>query len=63
MKAKEIRELNDAEIEVRIQEEKNHYHRIKFNHAISAVENPAVIHRSKKNIARMKTILAERKKA
>jgi len=34
--------------------------KIRFNHAISAVENPLKIRKARKNIARLKTILQER---
>jgi large subunit ribosomal protein L29 len=60
MKSKEIRELTNEEILVRIREEEDTLTRINFNHAISAVENPLKIRTSRKTIARLKTILNER---
>jgi large subunit ribosomal protein L29 len=60
MKSKEIRELNNEEIIIRIREEEEMMNKIRFNHAISAVENPLKIRKARKNIARLKTILQER---
>ena len=61
MKAAEIRELTVAEIEERIDAEKNNLLRMKLNHAVSAVENPTTIKKTRRDIARMMTILAEKK--
>lgn len=61
MKASEIRELTDSEIEARIKEDTDLLQRMYFNHAISEVESPAKIRMIKKDIARMQTILSERK--
>ena len=60
MKAAEIRELTVAEIEERIDAEKNNLLRMKLNHAVSPVENPTTIKKTRKDIARMMTILAEK---
>ena len=61
MKAAEIRELTVAEIEERIDAEKNNLLRMKLNHAVSPVENPTTIKKTCRDIARMMTILAEKK--
>ena len=61
MKAAEIRELTVAEIEERIDAEKNNLLRMKLNHAVSPVENPTTIKKTRRDIARMMTILAEKK--
>lgn len=60
MKAKEIRELTDAEIRARIKEDGELLQKMYFNHAISEIENPAKIRMIRKDIARMHTILTER---
>jgi large subunit ribosomal protein L29 len=60
MKSKDIRELNNEEILARINEEQEVLTRIRFNHAISAVENPLKIRKARKTVARLKTILNER---
>ena len=61
MKAAEIRELTVAEIEERIDAGKNNLLRMKLNHAVSPVENPTTIKKTRRDIARMMTILAEKK--
>ena len=61
MKAAEIRELTVAEIEERIKKKKNNLLRMKLNHAVSPVENPTTIKKTRRDIARMMTILAEKK--
>ena len=61
MKAAEIRELTVAEIEERIDAEKNNLLRMKLNHAVSPVEHPTTIKKTRRDIARMMTILAEKK--
>lgn len=60
MKVSEIRELTDAEIQERIQEENDMVQKMHFNHAISEIESPAKIRSAKRTIARMKTVLNER---
>lgn len=61
MKAAEIRELTDKEIEERIDTEKTNLLKMKLNHSISPLDNPMKIKEARKNIARLKTILTERK--
>ncbi|MFN8393342.1 MAG: 50S ribosomal protein L29 [Bacteroidia bacterium] len=60
MKAREIRELTDAEIRARIKEDTELLQKLYFNHAISEIESPAKIRMIRKDIARMNTILTER---
>jgi large subunit ribosomal protein L29 len=63
MKSKDIRDLNNEEILARINEEQEMLTRIRFNHAISAVENPLKIRKARKTVARLITILNERNNA
>lgn len=63
MKTAEIRELTVAEIEERIDAEKNNLLRAKINHAVSPVENPTTLRKARKDIARMLTILAQKQNA
>ncbi|MEO0896071.1 MAG: 50S ribosomal protein L29 [Bacteroidota bacterium] len=63
MRPKDIRELNNEEIQARIVAEEESLLKVRLNHAISAVENPSEIREAKKTIARLKTILTERQKA
>jgi large subunit ribosomal protein L29 len=60
MKTSEIQELSKAEILERIQTDQDSLTRMKMNHAITPMENPQVIVRVRKNIARLKTILHQR---
>ncbi|MBN2347912.1 MAG: 50S ribosomal protein L29 [Bacteroidales bacterium] len=60
MKSSEVRELSVKEIEERIDNEKNLLLRQKLNHAISPLDNPLKIKDTRKNIARLKTILREK---
>lgn len=63
MKNSEILELSTEEIIARISEEKANLTRLKFAHAVSAIENPSRITRLRKDIARLNTELTKRKQA
>ncbi len=60
MKAAEIRELSTKEIEEKIQVETEGLNKMKLNHVITLLENPNQLKETRRNIARMKTILRER---
>ncbi|MBW6533536.1 MAG: 50S ribosomal protein L29 [Mariniphaga sp.] len=60
MKTSEIKELTTKEIVEKIQVEKENLVRLRLNHAVSPLDNPMKIKVSKKNIARLKTILHQR---
>ncbi len=60
MKTAEIRELTEKEIAERIDALETQIMKLKMNHAISPLDNPMKIVETRKDIARMKTILAER---
>ena len=60
MKTSEINEMTTSEIVERLQLEKENLVRLKLNHAVSPLDNPLKINASKKNIARLNTILRER---
>ena len=59
MKTSEIKELSKKEIVERLQVEKENLVRLRLNHAVSPLDNPEKIKVSKKNVARLKTILRE----
>lgn len=63
MKANDIRELTDAEINERIEDEREMLQKMYFNNAISEIESPTKIRTSKRNIAKMLTVLKERELA
>jgi large subunit ribosomal protein L29 len=60
MKIAEIRDLSTPELKERLETEKKAYEQKKINHSISPLDNPAVITRSRREIARMKTELRQR---
>lgn len=63
MENKEIKGLSDQDLNVRIKEEKAALNKMTLNHAISPVENPAVIRANRRNVAKMLTEANSRKKA
>ena len=63
MKYSEIKDLANEEIVTRIQEEKAGLTKLKFAHAVSAIENPTRINKARKDIARFNTELTQRKAA
>ena len=60
MKTSEINEMTTNEIVERLEVEKENLVRLKLNHAVSPLDNPMKIKESKRNIARLKTILRNR---
>ena len=60
MKTSEIRELTVKEIEERLDNEKNLIFRQKMNHAITPLDNPLKIKETRRNIARLETILRQK---
>ena len=60
MKQEVIRELSDADIVERLEEERKHLIRLKLNHTVSPLENPHDISANKKTIARLETELRSR---
>jgi len=60
MKISEIKELSTKEVVEKLQVEKENLVRLKLNHAVSPLDNPMKIQVSKKDIARLKTVLRER---
>jgi large subunit ribosomal protein L29 len=60
MKTREIKELTDAEIRERIEVEKESLVRLRLNHAISPMDNPAQIREARRSIARLATELRQR---
>ena len=60
MKIKELRELETKELAERLDAEVAKYNQMKLNHAITPMENPSEIKATRRDIARMKTVLRER---
>jgi len=63
MKNSEILELTTEELTARVSEEKASLTKLKFAHAVSAIENPTRISKVRKDIARLNTELTKRKAA
>ncbi|MBN2668133.1 MAG: 50S ribosomal protein L29 [Bacteroidales bacterium] len=61
MKNSEIRELSTTELVERIEIEKNDLSKLEMNHTISQIENPLLIRKSRRVIARLITELNARK--
>ena len=62
MKIHEIREMKDDELVKRIEEEEKNLIDLRFSHQLKELTNTAKIKIAKKDIARMKTVLIERKR-
>ena len=60
MKIKEVRELETKDLAEKIEAEVAKYNQMKLNHAITPMENPSEIKATRRDIARMKTVLRER---
>lgn len=59
MKAKEIREMSGKDIQERIASEREQLVKMKLNHTVSPLDNPMLIKKARKNVARMLTILRQ----
>ncbi len=60
MKISEIREMSVADLRDRIAVEKANLDTMKINHAISPLEDTSKFKKSRKDIARMLTVLTEK---
>jgi ribosomal protein L29 len=63
VKAKEIREMNADELAGRLKELKSELLNLRFQLAINQLDNPHKIEDTKRDIARVMTILHEKKNA
>ena len=63
MKAEEIRQWENSEIDARLGELKQELFRLKFKMATMQLENPRLINDIRRDIARLHTILRERELA
>jgi len=62
MKSVEIRDLAPAEIEVRIAEKKDELFKLRFQHTMGQLDNPLSLRKARREIARLNTILAEKRR-
>ena len=63
MKTSEVRALTVEELTEKIENAKAQYQQTLLNHAVAPLENPAEIKKARRDIARMMTILTEKKNA
>ena len=63
MKINEAREMSVADLRDRIEVETKNLETMKINHAISPLEDTSVFKKTRQDIARMITILAEKEKS
>jgi len=59
MKAKELRELSTEDLQKKEQDTREDLFKLKFQHGIRKLENPARLALLRRNIARIKTIRTE----
>ena len=57
MKASELKELSQAELEQKLAELKQELFNLRFQHAVNQLENPLRMKAVKRDIARVKTVL------
>ena len=62
MKARDIREMSVAELETKLKDLKTELFNLRFQHAINQLDNPHKIEDTKRDIARVMTVLQEMKK-
>jgi large subunit ribosomal protein L29 len=55
-----LKDLNENDLKARIQEDELRLKKLEFAHAISPLENPMSIRALRKDVARLKTMLAQK---
>ena len=55
-----LKDLNESDLKARIQEDELRLKKLEFAHAISPLENPMSIRSLRKDVARLKTALAQK---
>ena len=63
MKARQLRDLSDAELERRLAETRQELFNLRFQSATGALENSARLRLARREIARILTIARERERA
>ena len=58
---KSIHGMNEQDLKIRLEEDKQRLKKLEFAHAISPLENPMTIRGLRKDIARLQTELKNRK--
>ena len=60
MKATELREMTEVELNKQLKDLKAELFNLRFQHAINQLDNPIRIEAVKKDVARVMTVLAEK---
>ena len=60
MKIKEITELADKDLREKLEQTEAALNQMKLNHQVTPLENPSTIKATRRDIARMKTVLRQR---
>ena len=60
MKKEEIKELSIPELMAQIEVAEKAYRELKVTHAISPIDNPSLITKNRREIARLKTVLRQK---
>ena len=60
MKSAEIKDISIKDLQERIETEKVQLAKLKVQHAVSPVENPSIIKKNSRALARMLTILRQK---
>ena len=63
MTNEDIKQMNNKELHANLREERKQLAKLKFNHAVSPIENPRKIRESRKIVARLMTEINARSKA
>jgi large subunit ribosomal protein L29 len=63
MKASELRELSLEELEHKLEDLTQELFNLRFQHVTDQLENPMRLRQTKKDVARVKTVLRERQNA
>lgn len=58
---KSLKEINENDLQARIQEDEMRLKKLEFAHVISPLENPMTIRALRRDVARLKTELQKRK--
>lgn len=60
MKAHELRDLSDSELDLKIRELREELFNYRFRHAVHQLDNPMALRTARRNLARALTIKRER---
>ena len=63
MKASDVRDMSNEEIQDKISESQEELFRLRFRSATQQIDNPSLIKSLRRDVARMRTILRERETA